>query len=134
MAVDITRGKRPPHPTDPSHNQWLQDPVWDTITTCWSDKPEQRYELSVVYSVFVKYSRQETRDVTLVHLNTHHNRYLTTAETPRIEVGQQQRGGFLPRIASLFQFLRESELEIERDVGEMDKVGSSTFPLLPSQS
>jgi hypothetical protein len=52
MADDITRGKRPSRPTDPSQNKWLQDPVWDAITTCWSDLPEQRYELSIVYHVF----------------------------------------------------------------------------------
>jgi hypothetical protein len=36
----------------------LQDPVWDAITTCWSSKPEQRYELSIVYQVFSKSGQQ----------------------------------------------------------------------------
>jgi hypothetical protein len=49
---DIRLGKRPLRPTGPSQNQWLQDRVWGVITTCWSDKPEQRCELSVVHHVF----------------------------------------------------------------------------------
>jgi hypothetical protein len=52
VIEDIRHVKRPSRPTDPSQNQWLQDRVWNIITTCWSDKPEQRYELSVVYHVF----------------------------------------------------------------------------------
>jgi hypothetical protein len=52
LIADIRRGKRPSRPTDPSQNQWLQDRVWDTIVTCWSDKPEQRCELSIVYHIF----------------------------------------------------------------------------------
>jgi hypothetical protein len=52
LITRIKYGRRPSRPTDPSQNQWLQDPVWDTITTCWNDKPEQRCELSVVHHVF----------------------------------------------------------------------------------
>jgi hypothetical protein len=37
---------------DPSQNRWLQDQIWDTITTCWSGYPERRCELFVVYRVF----------------------------------------------------------------------------------
>jgi hypothetical protein len=104
MTADIKEGIRPSRPTDPSRNKWLQDPVWDAITTCWSDLPEQRYELSIVYRVFSKHGQPEV-----------------------------QRRRFLPRIASLFQFLRESEPEIERSIGEMDKAGFSTIPLFQSQ-
>jgi hypothetical protein len=125
VIANIRLGKRPPRPTDPSQNQWLQDRIWDTITTCWSDKPEQRYELSVVYRVFSEYGQREDQDVEQSNLNTHRDRDLKISD---IETGQQQRGGFLPRIASLFQFLRESEPEIERSVGEMDKAG---FPPPP---
>jgi hypothetical protein len=53
MINDIKRGKRPSRPTNPNKNQWLQDPIWDTITTCWSDKPEQRCGLSVLYHIFL---------------------------------------------------------------------------------
>ena len=102
VVADIVLGKRPPRPGEPSQNQWLQDPVWDTITACWSDKPEQRPKLSVVYDVFLKYGRREARNA--------------------------EPGKVLPRITSLLQFLRNSEPEIERNVGEMDKAGSSTSP------
>jgi hypothetical protein len=44
---------------------------------------------------------------------------------PDIETGPQQRGKLLPRIASLFQFLRDPEPGIERVVNEMDKVASA---------
>jgi hypothetical protein len=104
VVADIALGKRPPRPTDPSQNQWLQDPVWDMITACWSGESERRPKLSAVYRVFLKYGRREARNV--------------------------ERGKVLPRIASLFQFLRSSVPEIERIVGEMDKAGSSTFPPL----
>ena len=105
VVADIVLGKRPPRPRDPSQNQWLQDPVWDTITACWSDKPEQRPKLSVVYDVFLKYGQRGVRNV--------------------------EPGRVLPRIASLFQFLRNSEPEIERRVGEMDKAGHPLSPLPP---
>ena len=51
MITDIRDGKRPFRPTDPSQNQWLQDRIWDTITTCWNDEPERRCELSVVHHI-----------------------------------------------------------------------------------
>ena len=100
VVADIVLGKRPSRPTDPSRNRWLQDSVWDTIMACWSGKPEKRPKLSVVYRVFLKYGRREARNVEL--------------------------GKVLPRIVSLFQFLRNSEPEIERNVSEMDNAGSST--------
>ena len=59
---DARRGERPPRPTDPSRNQWLQDPVWDAITTCWSNEPEQRSELAVVYDVFLTLSPQNAQN------------------------------------------------------------------------
>ena len=52
VISDIRRGKRPSRPTNTSQNQWLQGRVWNTIATCWSDKPEHRWELSVVHHVF----------------------------------------------------------------------------------
>jgi hypothetical protein len=60
VIADIRDGKRPSRPTDPSQNQWLQDHIWDTITTCWNDKPEQRCELSVVHRIF---SMPSSRDI-----------------------------------------------------------------------
>ena len=128
MIANIRLGKRPPRPTDPSQNRWLQDRVWNTITTCWSDKPKQRYELSIMYREFSKYGQREDQNVKRGNLNSHRDRDLTISD---IETGQQQRGRFLPRIDSLFQFLRESEPEIERSVSEMDKVGFPPPPPLP---
>jgi hypothetical protein len=65
MAADIRRGKRPSRPWNPSRNRWLQDPVWDKITTCRSDKPEQRSELSAVYQVFLEYGQNVARNAKL---------------------------------------------------------------------
>jgi hypothetical protein len=76
VIADIRSGKRPSRPTDPSQNQWLQDCIWDTITTCWNDEPKQRYELSVVYRVFSGYSLQDA----LGNFNTHNDRNLMIAE------------------------------------------------------
>jgi hypothetical protein len=118
---DIKLGKRPSRPTDPGQNQWLQDPVWDTITTCWSDEPGRRHKLPVVHRVFSEYDR---RDLSIqVGRNP-------TIQVLDIEPGLQQRGRVLPRIASLFQSLWVSQPEIERLVSEIDKVASAcTFPL-----
>ena len=129
VIADIASRKRPPYPTDPSQNQWLQDPVWDTITACWSHKPELRPKLSVVYRVFLRYGRQEARDVELGNLTTHYNRDFTIADSSHIKIVKQQRARFLPRIVSLFQFLPGLEPEIERSVSGMDKAGHFPFPL-----
>ena len=50
--TNIRLGRRPFRPLDPSQNRWLQDRVWNVIVTCWSDKPEQRCGLSIVYHIF----------------------------------------------------------------------------------
>jgi hypothetical protein len=60
---NIRFGKPPPRPTDPSQNLWLQDPIWDTIVTCWTNKPERRCKLSVVYHVFLASSPQDAQNV-----------------------------------------------------------------------
>jgi hypothetical protein len=52
MITRIKEGQQPSRPMDPSQNQWLQDRVWDTITTCWSINPQQRCELFVVHHIF----------------------------------------------------------------------------------
>jgi hypothetical protein len=54
--------ERPFRSTEPSRNQRLQDPVWGMITTCWSDGPEQRHELSVGHRVFSKSGEFEVFD------------------------------------------------------------------------
>jgi len=48
-----------------------------------------------------------------------------------VETDQQRRGRLLPRITSLFQFLRDPEPEIEGIVNEMDKAGSFASPTIP---
>jgi len=50
--TDIRAGKRPSRPTDPDQSRWLQDPVWDVITSGWHHQPEQRCQLSDMYNTF----------------------------------------------------------------------------------
>jgi hypothetical protein len=54
-----------------------------------------------------------------------------SSKGPNIGTGLRQRGKLLPRITSLFQFLRGSEPEIERIVDEMDKAGYFCLSPLP---
>jgi len=74
----IRRGERPSRPTDRNRNRWLQDPVWDVITTGWSHEPEKRCELSVMHDTFVTASRQ---GVYSGDLNIWSNGNLTIAKT-----------------------------------------------------
>lgn len=83
-TLDIGYHVRPRRPTDPSQNRWLQDPVWDVITTGWNRKPEQRCELSAMYRVFSKHSRQEAQNVKLGDWN------LTTELLPRLRLSQNR--------------------------------------------
>jgi hypothetical protein len=50
------------------------------ITTCWSDKPEERCELSVVHHVFLMTSLQNAKPDKSGDLSIHNNRNLTIAE------------------------------------------------------
>jgi hypothetical protein len=71
---------------DPSRNQWLQDPVWDAITTCWSSEPEQRSELAVVYDVFLTFSpqnAQNTKSDKPGDLNIQNSKIFAIAEMPQ---------------------------------------------------
>jgi hypothetical protein len=61
IIKDIRHGKRPPRPRDANQNRWLQDPVWDAISTCWKNEPAYRYELSVVYEIFSTPNSQGTQ-------------------------------------------------------------------------
>jgi len=96
MTTDIYAGKRPSRPIDSSQGRLLQDPVWNVITTGWHGKPKQRCKLSVMYRTFSPPSQQ------------------------------QQRGKILPRVASFFQFLQDSEPEAQKRVNEMNGVCFST--------
>ena len=84
MITRIRDGRRPSRPTDPSRNQWLQDRVWDTITTCWSGKPERRYQLSIVYRVFLKYGRRNSK---LGNLNTCNDNLMIAERSPTLKQG-----------------------------------------------
>jgi len=101
MTADICAGERPSRPTDPNQNQLLQDAVWSVITSGWHDKPRRRCKLLAIYYTF----------------------------SPTSE--QQQRGKILPRVASFFQFLQDSEPEIQKRVNEINEVYFSTHPPTP---
>jgi hypothetical protein len=126
----IRRGEKPSRPTDPTQNRWLHDPVWDMITTCWSDKLRRRCELPVMHHVFSTPSSQNAKPDEPGVVSDWVKK-IDSQEVPNIGTEPQQRGKFLPRITSLFQFLRGSEPEIERIVDEMDKAGFSAFSPLP---
>jgi len=133
MIASIRGGKRPSRLTDPSQNRWLQDAIWDAITTGWSHKPEKRCELSVVHDTFVTASQQGVYWDDLSD-QTDGNLTITETDVPDTTggTGRQQRGKILPRIASLFRFLQSSESELQRQVNEMNSV--SFFTLLPPSS
>lgn len=120
ICNDVQGGVRPSRPTDPSQNQWLQDHVWDMIIAGWHREPKQRCELHVLYPVFFTPDQQEAQNVKTGE----------SKKIPNVETRLRRRGSFLPRIASFFQFLRDSESETQRQVDEMDKAGP-TPPRFP---
>jgi hypothetical protein len=67
------------------------------------------------------YDLLEDQNVKQGNLDTNHN----------IETRQWQHERFLLRFTSLLRFLRESEPEIERRIGEMDKASHFSFSPLP---
>jgi len=101
MLTKIRAGERPSRPIDPNQGQLLQDPVWDVIATGWHDKPRRRCRLSAMHRTFSPPSQQ------------------------------RQRGKILPRVASFFQFLQDSEPETQKRVNEMNEVRFFTHPPLP---
>ena len=128
MITRIRAGERPSRPINPSQNRWLQDPVWDVITTGWHDQPKQRCELSVMYHTFSLSSQQEVQDFKSGDSSVQNEGDLTVpgaSQTPK-----RQLGKILPRIASFFQFPQNSESEIQRQINEVDEVSSSTSPPL----
>jgi len=56
IILYIVAGNRPPRPTD---THWLQDHIWNMITTCWSEKQEQRLGIRVMYNQLLASSIQE---------------------------------------------------------------------------
>ena len=76
----VRRGVRPSRPAGRRRNRWLQDPVWDVITTGWSHEPEQRCELSVMHHVILTSSQQIVQNIELGDLNTQNDGNSTVAE------------------------------------------------------
>ena len=107
VVADIRLGKRPPRPTDPTRNEWLHNHVWDVITTCWSDKPEQRSGLSALHHTFLTLSPQiaksakSARSERKGNLTVQNGRNITVAKQFRMmkqrhsDAGQSFRGSRL---------------------------------------
>ena len=56
VVFHVMTGDRPPRP----HNsRWLDDQIWNMITTCWSEKREQRWDIHAVYNQLSVSSVQE---------------------------------------------------------------------------
>jgi len=109
VTSKIKSGERPRRPRNQDANLWLRRRVWDMITTCWNEDPVKRWEVPAMRELFSTLGPQKVLDVK----------------------AERERGIFLPRITSLFQFLQVLEPEIERIINKMDRVGSSTSPSLP---
>ncbi|KAF9649128.1 kinase-like protein [Thelephora ganbajun] len=63
LGLRIRSGERPSRPTNSDSTRWLQDSVWGMITTCWSEDPNQRWEVSAMYDLFSMLSLQEVQKV-----------------------------------------------------------------------
>ena len=87
IAARVRRGERPSRPTDPSQNQWLQDPVWDVISTGWRQKPKQRCSLSALHHQLSTSSQRGRRDTKLSDLNTQNDGNLAILKGPRYRSG-----------------------------------------------
>ncbi|KAF9649106.1 kinase-like protein [Thelephora ganbajun] len=104
LMVRIKSGERPSRPTNPDGTRWLQDSVWDMITTCWSKDPNERWKVPAMRDLFSMLSLQEVQKV-----------------KSDIERGRRQHERTLPRITSLIRSLLNSELKIEWDINETDE-------------
>jgi len=122
----IHAGERPSRPIDSSKSRLLEDPVWNVITTGWHDQPNRRCELSVMYHTFSPFGQQEIQNLKPGDVNAQPEGKLTIAETS--QTAKRQPGKILPRIASFFQFLQNSESEPQKRVNEMNEVSFSTSP------
>lgn len=80
LLVRIKSGERPPRPTNPEGVRWLQDKIWGMITTCWSEDPNQRWEVSAMCDLLSASSLQEVQKVksgNRTFLKTSGNRVVT---------------------------------------------------------
>ena len=112
MVTRIRAGERPSHPKDPSQNRWLQHRVWGVISTGWSHEPEERCGLSDMHHVFSTFPQWEQGD-------------LNTPNAGELQTARQVLG---KKISSFFQFLRDTEPEIQKRVNEMNQVSFTTSP------
>jgi len=126
----IRSRERPSRPTGPSRDRRLQDHVWDVIMTGWSHEPENRCELSVMHDTFVTGSQQGVYSGDLYNQNDENLTITQTYVPDTGGTGRQQRAKILPRIASFFQFLQNSQSEIQRQVNEINEVSFTTSPCL----
>ncbi|KAF9643697.1 kinase-like protein [Thelephora ganbajun] len=69
LKLRIQSGERPPRPTNPDSVLWLQDSVWNMITMCWSEDPNQRWGVSAMCNLFSMLSLREVQKVKLGNLN-----------------------------------------------------------------
>jgi len=60
MVYEVRAGRRPSRPTGSGQSRWLQDPVWDAITSGWHDRPKQRCQLSDMYNTFSLHNQQNS--------------------------------------------------------------------------
>ena len=74
----IRLGERPFRPTNPSQNEWLQDPVWDVITAGWRNSPSSRCELSAVHHAFLTSNQEEIPKAKPGDMDTQNGRSLAT--------------------------------------------------------
>lgn len=59
LVLGIRSGDRPLRPMNPDGTQVLQNSVWAMITACWSENPDQRWEISAMYDLFSALSLPE---------------------------------------------------------------------------
>ena len=64
ITSHILAGNRPPRP---QNARWLRHQIWNTITTCWSDKRELRWDIHAVHHQLSASSIQETAEVEREH-------------------------------------------------------------------
>ena len=95
MIANICAGERPSRPINSSQGRLLQNSIWNVINTGWHNRPERRCKPSSMYHTFSQPSQRG------------------------------QLGKILPRVASFFQFLQNSEPETQKRVNEMNEVSFS---------
>lgn len=55
--------ERPSRPTDLDGQLWSQDNMWNMLMACWSEEPDERWEVSAMYDQFLTLSLQEVHRV-----------------------------------------------------------------------